>query len=364
VVSEKEQSVTTETMTRSAETPSMSAIAFAERGWLPDALIRFGIRRLCAERLRSERADGSAARAARFEALIETLRTSPVAIETAAANEQHYELPPRFFELCLGAHRKYSACWWDATTLTLDDAERAMLERYVERAELRDGQDILDLGCGWGSLTLFLATRFPNARIVAVSNSHAQRRHIETQCALRGLANVRVITCDVNELALFTTFDRVVSIEMFEHLRNYETILRRISGWLKPGGKLFVHIFCHRDLMYPFETEGEGNWMGRHFFTGGLMPSAETLLHFQDDLALEERWELDGTHYEKTANAWLENHDLRQAEVMETLDEAYGADAPLWNQRWRMFWMACAELFGYRGGTEWIVAHYRFANAR
>lgn len=336
---------------------------WAERGLIPDGLLRFGIRRQCALRLSQENALGVEATAERQRAQIDELRHSPIAIETAAANAQHYELPPPFFQLCLGKNLKYSSCYWDDSTPDLDAAEARMLGLYGERAELADGQHILELGCGWGSLTLWMAARYPSARITAVSNSRPQREFIEARCKERGLDNVSVITTDVNTLSLEADqFDRAVSIEMFEHMRNYEHLLQRIGAWLKPGGKLFVHIFCHKTLAYPFETAGEDNWMGRHFFTGGLMPAADTLLHFQKDIHIEERWLLPGTHYEKTANAWLQNQDRNREQVMEILTQAYGAEqAKLWNQRWRMFWMACAELFGYAEGSEWLVAHYRFA---
>lgn len=340
----------------------MSLIDLCERGLVPDVLTRYGIRRLSAQRLRDEGAQDVQAADARFRHLLEGLRQSPIAIETAAANEQHYEVPTRFFELCLGKRLKYSSCFYATGTEDLDTAEDAMLALYGERAELADGQRILELGCGWGSLTLWMAQRFPNARITGVSNSRTQREHILAQAARRGLGNVEILTCDVNRLELPEgEFDRTVSIEMFEHMRNYQHLLGNVSRWLKPGGKLFVHIFCHRSLMYPFETQGDDNWMGKYFFTGGLMPSADTLLHFQRDLTLEQRWLLPGTHYERTANQWLENQDRNREEVMSVLTQAYGAaDAARWNQRWRMFWMACAELFGYAGGNEWLVAHYRF----
>jgi len=336
-------------------------LGLTERGLLPDALLRLGIRRMCAERLRAERAGGPAAQAGRQAQLVDMLRHSPVAIETAAANAQHYELPPAFFERCLGPHLKYSCCYYPRGDETLAEAEDAMLALYGERAELADGQRILELGCGWGSLTLWMAARYPTAHITAVSNSRGQRRHIEAQCRLRGLANVHVLTQDVNTLAMAAgQFDRCVSIEMFEHVRNYQVLMQRIAGWLVPGGKLFVHIFAHRELAYPFETAGAGNWMGRHFFTGGLMPAADTLLHFQQALSIERRWLVDGTHYEKTANHWLRRQDSQRDEVVGVLYTAYPEHAVLWFQRWRMFWMACAELFGYAGGQEWLVAHYRF----
>ncbi|TZF90368.1 SAM-dependent methyltransferase [Cognatilysobacter lacus] len=345
--------------------PAPGLLGWAERGWLPDALVRFGIRRLCTQRLADERAGGLAVQAARFQRLIDDLRDSPVAIHTDAANAQHYELPAAFFRLCLGERLKYSGCLYPTGRETLDEAESAMLELYGERAQLADDQDILELGCGWGSLTMWMAERYPGARITAVSNSNAQREHIERECRVRGLFNVRVITQDVNRLQLDPdAYDRVVSVEMFEHMRNYGALLSRIGRWLRPGGKLFVHVFAHRTCMYPFETAGDDNWMGRHFFTGGLMPASDTLLWFQGDLDIEARWHVDGTHYMRTANHWLANQDAHRRKIMAVLEEAYGtADARLWFQRWRMFWMACAELFGYAGGQEWLVAHYRFSRA-
>nr|WP_235205373.1 cyclopropane-fatty-acyl-phospholipid synthase family protein [Oleiagrimonas soli] len=336
-------------------------IGLAERGLVPDRLLRLGIRNLCRQRLREEHEGGLERQWQRFNDLLRELRGSPLAIHTDAANEQHYELPPAFFQQCLGPRLKYSSCYFPRGNESLEDGETAMLRLYGERAEFDDDMDILELGCGWGSLTLWMAERYPNARITAVSNSRLQRQHIEAQCRERGIGNVRVITADVNRLELDAdAFDRVVSIEMFEHMRNYQHLLRNIGRWLRSGGKMFVHIFCHRELMYPFETDGEDNWMGRHFFTGGLMPAADTLLHFQQDLKLEQQWRLSGRHYERTANLWLENQDARRDQVLDVLAETYGDDARLWHQRWRMFWMACAELFGYDHGQQWIVGHYRF----
>lgn len=342
--------------------PATGLMGLAERGLLPDALIRAGIRAMCAQRLREERGHDLAAESARFQQRIMELRGSPLAMHVGAANRQHYEVPTGFFELCLGRRLKYSCALYATGEESLDEAEDAMLELYATRAQLADGQRILELGCGWGSLTLWMAQRYPGASITAVSNSHSQRAHILARCARLGLHNVEVFTADINHLKLDERrFDRCVSVEMFEHLRNYAQLMQRISGWLEPGGKLFVHIFAHRSLMYPFEAEGRGNWMGRHFFTGGLMPSADTLLYFQEHLGLRERWLLDGTHYERTANHWLQNQDRQRSAVMSVLRECYGdGAAALWFQRWRLFWMACAELFGYRDGQEWLVAHYLF----
>ncbi|MBC7989013.1 MAG: class I SAM-dependent methyltransferase [Luteimonas sp.] len=345
--------------------PGPGLLGWAEQGRIPDALLRTGIRRLCAQRLRDEQTGGLIEQAQRFQQRIDLLRKSPIAIHTDAANLQHYELPAAFFKHCLGKRLKYSGCYFRTGSETLNQAEDAMLELCAERAQLADGQDILELGCGWGSLTLWMAERFPNARITAVSNSSSQREHIEAHCRRHAIFNVRVITEDVNRLQLDASqVDRCVSIEMFEHLRNYDILLRKIAEWLRPGGKLFVHIFAHKTLMYPFETEGEDNWMGRHFFTGGLMPASDTLLWFQRDLQIEQRWHVDGTHYQRTANHWLERQDSQRTAVMRVLQEAYGKQsAALWCQRWRMFWMSCAEMFGYANGQEWLVAHYRFSRS-
>jgi len=339
----------------------MSMIALAEHKLLPDRLVRFGIRRLLKQRLHNEHADDSESQSLRYQALLDELRQSPIAIDADAANEQHYEVPADFFRYALGARLKYSSCYWDARTENLDEAEQRMLNLYLQRAELADHQEILELGCGWGSLTLWMAKHFPNSRITAVSNSNSQRVYIQQQTSKQGLTNIEVMTCDVNRLTLDRRFDRIVSVEMFEHVRNYESLLNRIANWLEKEGKLFVHIFCHRYLAYPFETDGDNNWMGRYFFTGGLMPARDTLLHFQKHLRLECQWSLSGDHYQKTAEAWLQNIDRRQEEILMLFKETYGERlAGLWLQRWRIFFMACAELFGYRNGNEWMLAHYRF----
>jgi len=345
--------------------PSAGVFGWAERGLLPDALVRLGVRALCRRRLRSELRGDAEERAARFQAGIESLRTSPIAIYTDAANAQHYELPPAFFRYCLGKRLKYSCAYFEHGNESLDQAEEAMLERYAQRAQLCDGQNILELGCGWGSLTLWMSERYPNAAIHAVSNSHSQREFIETECRRRRLGNVRVTVEDVNRLQLPSAhFDRCVSVEMFEHVRNYQVLLAKICSWLVPGGKLFVHIFAHRSAMYAFETLGEDDWMGKHFFTGGLMPSVHTLLWFQEHLRIERQWQMEGTHYERTANCWLARMDANRESLIKVLGEAYGAaGASIWFHRWRMFYMACAELFGYSSGAEWLVSHYRFARS-
>ena len=338
----------------------MTPIELAEKGWAPDWVIRQGIRRLLSERLKNEMDRDPEARARRTQSLMDELASSDIAIETDAANEQHYEVPAAFYQLALGARLKYSSAYYPPGVETLDQAEEAMLEATCEHAELVDGQRVLELGCGWGSLTLWMAGNYPSSQITAVSNSASQREYIEQRALDLGLDNLNVITCDVNQLELEHRFDRVVSVEMFEHVRNYRELLKRIAGWLRPEGKLFVHIFCHRYLAYPFETEGDGNWMGRYFFTGGLMPAADTLLHFQDDLALESRKLYSGMHYSKTSRAWLDNMDAKKSQTRQAMEDIYGDQAAVWQQRWRMFFMACEELFGYDEGNTWLVAHYRF----
>jgi cyclopropane-fatty-acyl-phospholipid synthase len=315
-----------------------------DSGLVPEPVLRAGIRAVCALRLHEERRRDP-------RALIAALRESDLAIATDAANAQHYEVPTAFFERVLGPRLKYSSCYWPAGTATLAAAEDAMLELYAERAGLADGQDVLDLGCGWGSFALWAAARYPRSRITAISNSRTQRDFI----AARGLPNVTVRTADVRALALPAGgFDRVVSIEMFEHVRNYAQLLRRIAGWLRPDGALFVHVFAHRRFAYPFDDRGATDWMAREFFTGGLMPSADLFHHFEQDVRIVDEWRLAGTHYARTAEAWHENLMAARDEVDDLLGRRN-------LRRWRVFFLACAELFGYRDGREWIVAHYRFA---
>jgi cyclopropane-fatty-acyl-phospholipid synthase len=341
-----------------------AANALAESGRLPDALIRVGIRRMLAERLDEMAAGGPEATARRKAAFVEACRKSPIALVPELANEQHYEVPPAFFETVLGPRLKYSCGLWEPGD-DLAASEERMLAATAERAELEDGMAILDLGCGWGSFTLWAAERFPNARIVAVSNSAPQRRHVEARAAERGLYGVTVTTADINRFEPQGRFDRVVSVEMFEHVRNHERLLARIADWLAPEGKLFVHHFCHREHAYPYEDRGPGDWMARHFFSGGMMPSADWLLHFPADCAVERRWSVSGTHYAKTSEAWLAQLDAHRDRVTSLFATTYGArDAARWVQRRRIFFLACAELFAYRDGTEWSVAHLRLAPPR
>jgi cyclopropane-fatty-acyl-phospholipid synthase len=332
------------------------SMALVERGLVPDPVLRMAIRRRCARKLREEREAGRS-----LEVFVEELKASPVAVHTDAANEQHYELPPEFFTRVLGQNLKYSGALFEPGVEDLDEAERAMLDLYVDRARLDDGQSILELGCGWGSLTLHMARRLPNARIVAVSNSRPQREFILGRVEREGIDNVEILTADMNEFTIEDRFDRAVSIEMFEHMKNYEELLGRVAGFLVEDGLLFLHVFAHQRFAYHYVAEGPDDWMARYFFTGGTMPSWDLLPSFDRDFELLDRWQVDGTHYEKTSNAWLENMDGREAEIRPILRQTYGAEEEQrWWVRWRLFFMACAELFGYDHGREWIVAHYLF----
>ena len=341
------------------------AIDWTEQGYVPDSVIRAGIRRLLKHRLDEIEAGDVEAAAARVERFVADMDTAPVALVPQLANEQHYEVPAAFYALALGRHRKYSSCYWPEGVASLDDAEAAALDMTCERADLRDGMDVLELGCGWGSLTLWMAEHYPRSRITAVSNSHSQRAYIVGEAARRGLRNVRVLTEDMNRFATTETFDRIVSVEMFEHMRNWRLLFARVHDWLRPGGRFFMHVFVHRAVPYTFEARDESDWMSRLFFSGGMMPSDELALRFQDRLQLVRRWRWDGTHYEKTANAWLANVDARRADVLAVLAGSHGSEAAnRWLQRWRIFFMACAELFGYQDGQEWWVSHYLFERPR
>ncbi|SAL00302.1 cyclopropane-fatty-acyl-phospholipid synthase [Caballeronia fortuita] len=338
-------------------------IRACERGFVPDALMRLGMRALMRRRLIDEHADDPAQRTQAFQRFLDELRASPIAIDTQAANAQHYELPDAFFEAHLGPRLKYSCGYYPRGDETLAQAELAMLELYAKRARLANGQRVLDLGCGWGSLALWSALRYPRSEVVALSNSHAQRAFIEARARAQGIGNLRVVTGDVVDFEFGRDgppFDRILSVEMFEHMKNYPLLLAKIARWLADDGLLFVHLFAHQTLAYHFASRDGSDWMARYFFTGGTMPSSSLLLHCQDDMRAVHQWWLNGTHYERTANQWLAALDAARDRVMPMLQTAYGDAAATWFRRWRMFYLAVAELFGYAHGTQWGVAHYLF----
>ena len=336
-------------------------INLAEKGLLPDVLIKLGIKRLCGQRLSEASTLGLEALENSHQQWIDLLTQSPVAIVPEKANEQHYEVPSQFFELVLGANLKYSSGYWPKDVFSLDESEHEMLKITCERAGLVDGQNILELGCGWGSLTCFMAQKFPNSKITAVSNSKDQRNFIQQKNDKLNLQNIKVVTTDMNDFSTEEKFDRVVSIEMFEHMRNYDELLKRIDSWLNQNGKLFVHIFSHKEITYPFEDKGDGDWMAREFFSGGQMPSHRLLMSFPDRMKIEKDWRVSGTHYEKTSLAWLRKMDTNKIEVLELFKTTYGEkDASTWLQRWRIFFMSCEVLFGFNEGSEWGVSQYLF----
>lgn len=341
-----------------------TALKLADRGLIPLPLLKFGVRRLCAQRLRDEQAKSSS----RTEEWMRIMEQGPVADVPDKANEQHYEVPPALFEAALGPHLKYSSGFFPRGDEPLEVGERRMLEITCERAQLVDGQRVLELGCGWGSLTLWMAEHYPSSTIVGVSNSAPQRAYIEARAKERGLENLRIITADMNGFdALEATggerFDRVVSVEMFEHMRDWRTLFGRIRGWIADDGRMFMHIFTHRTLNYPFDVQDDTDWMSEHFFSGGMMPaddlievmSAEGAIPF----AVEDHAIVSGRHYSRTARLWRENLESKKRAVMPILERTYGDNAPAWFQRWRLFFLACEELFGYRDGSEWAVSHYR-----
>ena len=326
-----------------------------ERMPIPDAVTSAGISFLV-DRTRRKLARAGGGSEVDFARL---MSEHPIAVRPDAANEQHYEVAPAFFGLALGPRRKYSCCLYRSDSDTLAMAEDHALAETAEHAGLADGQDILELGCGWGSLSLWMAERYPAARITAVSNSRPQRLYIEGEAAKRGFINLRVITADMNDFAAAGTFDRIVSVEMFEHMTNWQSLLRRIHGWLRPDGRLFLHVFSHRSAPYLFDTADKEDWIAQHFFTGGIMPSHGLIRHVADVFELESDWRWNGTHYARTARDWLVNFDRQEEAVMEVLRGVYGADAALWKRRWRLFFLATAGLFGHAGGEEWGVSHYR-----
>ncbi len=338
-----------------------TAIRWVEQGVVPDKVIRSGIRALLRERLTTLPTDDCESAMAHKQAFIAMMDGSPIADVPERANEQHYELPPEFFGEVLGPARKYSCCLWDDEVESLAEAEQRSLQVTAERAGIRDGMTVLELGCGWGAFCLHVAAQFPNSQVTAVSNSQGQRRHIESEAARLGLQNLTVVTADMNDFKAPARYDRIVSVEMFEHMRNHRALLSRIHDWLQPGGRFLMHVFCHKEHAYAFEDQGPSDWMSRYFFAGGIMPSDDLPLYFQDHLNLTHHWRWDGRHYERTLNAWLARMDVARDRVWPILERTYGTDhAGVWWMRWRLFFMACAELFGYRNGQEWWVSHYLF----
>ena len=338
------------------------AVSWTELGLVPDTVIRAGIRRLLESKRREIHSGDIEFAANTLNRFVEMMHAAPVALVPERANEQHYEVPAEFFTEVMGEHRKYSCGYWPQGVGNLSESESAALELTVERAAIEDGMAVLDLGCGWGSLSLWIAEHFPNTQVTAVSNSQSQHDFILARAEEREIGNIEVIVADMNDFAIDKTFDRVTSIEMFEHMRNWGELFRRISGWLNPGGKFFMHVFCHKTTPYEYTDKGPGDWMSRYFFTGGMMPSADLALRFPEHLGIESRWHWNGRHYARTCNAWLARMDSNKAAIMPILEQCYGEDvAGLWWQRWRMFFMACAELFDYDEGQEWFVGHYLLA---
>lgn len=333
--------------------------------YIPDFILRIAIHIVCKMRLRQCQLGGVQEQFSKQQHWLTSLHKSPIAFETEAANEQHYEVPSDFYKLCLGSHLKYSSAIWTDGIKTLEEAEEKMLDLTCKRAGLSNQQNILELGCGWGSLTLFMAEKFPGSKITSVSNSHSQREYIMNCAKQRGLKNIEVISCDMNTFKSSPQYyDRIVSVEMFEHMRNWPILMERMKRWLKDDGLCFVHIFTNRNYGYAYEVQDASDWMSKYFFTGGQMPSTHQFAYCQDHLKLEQQWAVSGVHYQKTSNAWLKNMDKNKKQILKLFQEFYGKDSELWYMRWRIFFMSCAELFGYNQGNEWFISHYTFSKRR
>jgi cyclopropane-fatty-acyl-phospholipid synthase len=334
-----------------------------EKNRIPDILIRAGIRNLLKKRLKEEKKESCETQQEHLMGLIDELKNSPIAVNTSLANLQHYEIPTEFYQYCLGKHLKYSSGYWNNGVTDIDKSESDMLALTSQRAELSNGQQVLELGCGWGSLSLYMAESFPLSTFLVVSNSGTQKKYIDEEIKKRGLNNLEVITADMNTFNIAKQFDRVLSVEMFEHMRNYELLLKKISSFLNPQGKLFVHIFTHKEFSYKFEVKDKNDWMSQYFFTGGIMPSDNLLLYFTNNFIVENHWRINGRHYGKTSEAWLKNMELHKREIIPIFEKTYGAENALkWWIYWRIFFMSCAELWNFKNGNEWMVSHYLFKN--
>lgn len=333
-----------------------------EKDVFPNWLIRIRIRQLLKQRLRDEDKGSLEKNQKHLMEYVNHLKNSPIAIHTGAANEQHYEVPAEFFKLVMGKHMKYSSGYWETKNTSFDESERRMLEITCQRAQIENGMSILDLGCGWGSLSLYMAEKFPKSSITGVSNSKSQKKFIDGEAKKRGLKNLTILTADMNEFKIAKKFDRLVSVEMLEHMKNYEKLFEKFSGFLKPNGLFFVHIFTHHKFAYAFEVVDDTDWMSKYFFTGGQMPSHDLFLYFQKDFQIQNQWVVNGNHYARTSEAWLDGMIRNKDQVMRVLSDTYGPDqAVKWFVYWKVFFMACAELWKYRNGEEWIVSHYLFS---
>ncbi|XP_042488486.1 (S)-coclaurine N-methyltransferase-like [Macadamia integrifolia] len=336
-------------------------LASLERNLLPDAVVRRLTRLLLAGRLRSGYKPSSEIQLSSLLQFAISLKDMPIAVQTEKPKAQHYELPTSFFKLVLGKNLKYSCCYFIDKSNTLEEAEKAMLELYCERAQIKDGQTILDVGCGWGSLSIYIAQKYANCRVTGICNSTTQKAHIDEQCREMQLQNVDIIVGDISTYEMEASFDRVLSIEMFEHMKNYQELLKKISKWMKQDSLLFIHYFCHKAFAYHFEDKNEDDWITRYFFTGGTMPSANLLLYFQDDVSIVNHWLVNGTHYAQTSEEWLKRMDQNMASISPIMESTYGKDSAVkWIAYWRTFFISVAELFGYNNGEEWMVAHFLF----
>ena len=333
-------------------------ISLAEKRFLPDFIVRTGIKYFLNQKLNIEKKKFGDNPKSEKNKWIEEMKKSPIALFTNKANEQHYEVPPEFFRISLGPNLKYSCAYWDTEINNLADAEEKMFKIYIERSGIKNGMSILDLGCGWGSFSLYLAKKFPNSKILAVSNSNDQSQYIKAESKKYKLNNINYLKLNMSDFKINQKFDRIVSIEMFEHMRNYEILLHKISKLLNENGKLFLHFFCHKKYVYPYEVKSNSDWMTKYFFYGGMMPSYDILSFFENDLKLIKSWKVNGNHYKKTCRAWLKNQDQNKNKIMNIFEKCYEKDSTTWFNRWRIFWMSCEELFGYKNGSEWYVGHF------